>query len=572
MTRFVLWLNAWMLSATAYAIELKLCDDLIIQSKDKLTFTKTERLFLCGDSDNRPWSAPTESQIKLLTTSFLQSRGYYTPTFRREDKILVVDVGDKTRVKSITADKEPIEIDFTRFWVPWRKTLTPTLLDEYEDLVTGRVESKGYPCPSVNLTASAVDGSMEIDVDPGPRLKVAAIDEADDLGLRPGTLRRYYPIKEGDWFNGDLMHIANERIKATEILGSSYMVATCEPEGAVIHHRSVISLPRRMTIGAGFNTETYVVARATYQSTRLDANASSFSAIMSANYFRQHVESNFEWYFLPFSSSLHFKPSLAVDRINEASSEERKTKAEGHFGAYGDIGTESIRGYIGPNLKLIRTLRGTGPAFARILELEANSRIMSHAYEFYRGAPRSGHLLNLRYTTASEQTYSTLAVRTYSAKGEILFNTASLEPPLVVLGFRANAAGSDAAPDVELPDEYLYYIGGSDDVRGFRRRTVPSASKGARSILSGGMEMRLVTVVPYGIQPFVFLDAGKLGQTAFKYDDTVYYSPGAGIRWQSPFGSLRGSVARGLIKTNDEERAESFHPQWVAFVSFGEEF
>lgn len=572
MTQIVYWLIAFAISATASARELKLCSDFVIQSKEQLLFTKTETLFLCGDEDNKPWSEPTESQVKLLTTSFLQSRGYYNPTFRREGKTLVVDVGDKTRVKSITADDEPVEIDFTRFWVPWRKTLTPSLLDEYEELVQGRVEAKGYPCPSVNLTAGAAEGSMNIDVDPGPRLKVTGIDETDDLGLRPRTLRRYYPIKEGDWFNGDLMHIANDRIKATEILGSSYMVATCEPEGAVIHHRSVVSLPRRMTIGAGVNTETYVVGRATYQSTRLDANASSFSAILSANYFRQHVESNFEWYFLPFASPLHFKPSVSTDRVNETSSEERKIKAEGHFGAYGDVGTESIRGYVGPNLNLIRTLRGTGPAFARILELEANGRIMSHSYEFYRGAPRSGHLLDLRYTTASAHTYSTLAVRTYSAKGEILFNTASLEPPLVVIGVRANAAGSDAASDVELPDQYLYYIGGSDDVRGFRRRTVPSANAGTRSILSGGMEMRLVTIIPYGIQPFVFLDAGKLGPSAFKYDQTIYYSPGAGVRWQSPFGSLRGSVARGLIKSSDTERAESFHPQWVAFISFGEEF
>ncbi len=572
MITFIFVIAFLVFDTSANAEDQKLCDHLEIHSDDRLTFTKTEKLLLCGDSDNNPWSDPSDTQIKLLIRSFLQARGYFEPKFTQADKTLHVEVGDKSRIKSLGSKDMPPELDFRRFWVPWRKTLTPALLDEYQDIIKSRIEAEGYPCPSVTATADAIDDSMTIETKAGPRLRVHLIKETEDLGLRPGTLRRYFPIQEGDWFNGDLVHIANERIKIADLIGGSYMVTTCEPEGAVIQHRTAVGPPRRMTVGVGLNTETFLITKASYHSSRLDANASSFDASLSANYFHQHLESSFEWYFLNSPSSLHFKPYLSFDRVNEESSEERMTKGAWHLGAYHDIGPEYLRGYIGPNLNLIRTLRGIGPEYARILELEANARIMSHGYEFYRTSPRSGHLLDLRYTTASPRTYSTLAVTTYSAKGEILFNAASLEPPLLVVGFRGNIAGSDAAPDVELPDQYLYYIGGSDDVRGFKRRTVPSATQGARSIMSGGTELRLFTVIPYGIQPFVFLDAGKLGSKFLTYDPTIYYSPGFGIRWQSPFGSIRGSIARGLIRTPDPERIDAFPPQWLGFVSFGEEF
>lgn len=567
---FAFLLTIW--PGYAAAISSKICTDLEVRSDDRIVFSKTERLFLCGDSDNAPWSAPSQSQIKHFMNSFLQSRGYLEPRFIQEGTSLVVETGDKSRVRILASDDTPPELDFTRFWVPRRKTLMPSLLDEYEDLVRGRIEAEGYPCPSVTATANSTDDSMIIRSESGPRQKIKLIEENENLGLREGTLRRYFPVKEGDWFNGDLVHIANERIKASEILGGSYMVTTCDPDGAVIHHRSVIGPPRRVTAGIGFNTETYAITRVTYHSSRLDANASNFSARLSASYVRQHLESNFEWYFLTRPLSVHFKPTLSFDRINEKSSEERTGKGSWHLGAYSDLGTENIRGYIGPNLNLIQTLRGTGPEYARILEVEANARIMSHAYEFYQGAPRSGHLLDLRYTTASEKTFSTLDVRTYSAKGEILFNALNMEPTLLVLGFRARAAASDAPPDAILPDQYLYYIGGSDDVRGFNRRSIPSPTAGARSILTGGSELRLTTVIPYGVQPFLFVDAGKLGTKPFAYDPTIYYSPGAGVRWQSPIGSLRGSIARGLVQSPDLDIVEDFPARWNAFISFGEEF
>lgn len=561
---------------TAYAsdtVDLKVCDDLIVRGPERLRFSSTERQFLCGDSKNPPWAAPSESQIKLFLVSFLQSRGYFLPSFTREGTVLIGDMGTKSRIKSLASDGTPLELDFHRFWVPKRKPLTPGLLDEYQDLVQGRIEHEGYPCPNVEALANATDGSMTIRAEPGPRQKIVRILEEESVELRPKTLRRYYPFEEGDWFDGDLVFIANQRIKAEDILASSYMVSTCDADGAVVQHRGSTGLPRRMTVGFGANTETYFILRSTYRNGRVDENASRFDAILSANYFHQRVEGSFDWYFLKRPSSIHLKPKVAIDRHTEDNLVERATVASALLGAYRDLGDYYVRLYAGPNLNHVITKRdGEDENFARILEAEFSGRVMSHDYEFYRGAPRTGVLVDWRYTTASKRTLSTVAVNTLSVNGEILFNFAKLEPPLLVFGLRGNIASTDASPDAVLPDQYLYYLGGSDNVRGFKRRTIPSGQQGVRSIASAGAEVRLVTVIPYNLQPFAFIDSGKIGDQPFVYKSTVFYSPGLGLRWQSPFGSLRGSIARGLVHPEDGDRAKNFPPRWNALLSFGEEF
>ena len=546
------------------------CPDLRVIGDVRISFGDTETRFLCGDKKNASWANPPENQVKLFLISFLQSRGFFQPEFSRDGQILVVDIGSKSRIKLLSAAGDPPELDFSRFWVPALRPLTPSLLDDYEALVRGRIQGQGYPCPRVKAEANAADGSMTMTVESGPRQKIIAIKEESVVGLGPHVLRRYYPIEEGDWFDGDLVSIANERIKAEDILASSYMVSTCDADGAVVDHRAASGPSRRFTVGFGVNTETFFLVQSTYRNARVDANASRFDAVISANFFDQKIESSFDWYFLQEPSSLHFQPKLTFERSAEKSSEVRTATASWHLGGYRDAVGHYWRLYVGPNLNFVRTLRGLGPEYARILEMEVSGRIMSHDYEFYRGAPRSGQLLDWRYTVASARTFSTLTVKTISVEGQRLFNFASLEPPLIVFGVRGGAHSTNAAPKVSLPDEYLYYLGGGNDLRGFSRRSIPSPQAGARSSAYLGAEARLVTIIPYGLQPFVFIDSGKVGASAFAFERPLYYSPGVGLRWQSPFGSLRGSIGRGYVDHPTDDRP--VNANWAAFLSFGEEF
>jgi len=54
-------------------------------------------------------------------------------------------------------------------------------------------------------------------------------------------------------------------------------------------------------------------------------------------------------------------------------------------------------------------------------------------------------------------------------------------------------------------------------------------------------------------------------------DKPLFVSEGLGLRWASPFGTLRGSAARGMIWDGDDSTKE-YPQEWVYFFSFGQEF
>ena len=79
-------------------------------------------------------------------------------------------------------------------------------------------------------------------------------------------------------------------------------------------------------------------------------------------------------------------------------------------------------------------------------------------------------------------------------------------------------------------------------------------------------------MLPHGLQPLVFVDAAVVGRSSFKLDPNVYWSPGLGIRWNSPVGSVRVTVARGLVWRRDSAAEVLIKPQWQFFLSLGAEF
>jgi outer membrane translocation and assembly module TamA len=54
-------------------------------------------------------------------------------------------------------------------------------------------------------------------------------------------------------------------------------------------------------------------------------------------------------------------------------------------------------------------------------------------------------------------------------------------------------------------------------------------------------------------------------------EEPIFVSEGFGLRWASPFGTLRGSAARGEIY-NEAGVADEYPQEWVYFLSFGQEF
>ena len=123
----------------------------------------------------------------------------------------------------------------------------------------------------------------------------------------------------------------------------------------------------------------------------------------------------------------------------------------------------------------------------------------------------------------------------------------------------------------QLPTSFKQFLGGSSDMRGFPRKSLPSEGTGSLTKVYLGIELRLNNKLPYNLQPIAFLDFGQLGDLAFDLNATKFYSPGLGIRWQSPIGTVRASAAHGYVI---DDELDTYHDKtnMQYYLSLGEQF
>ncbi len=123
-----------------------------------------------------------------------------------------------------------------------------------------------------------------------------------------------------------------------------------------------------------------------------------------------------------------------------------------------------------------------------------------------------------------------------------------------------------------LAPDMRFFLGGDSNMRGIALNGLPTDQNGFLTVAYDGLELRLADALPYGLQPLLFLDAAMAGRADVHLDPDVYWSPGAGLRWKLPVGSIRGTVARGLVWHRDSTAPPLYPPHWQLFLSFGEEF
>ena len=115
-----------------------------------------------------------------------------------------------------------------------------------------------------------------------------------------------------------------------------------------------------------------------------------------------------------------------------------------------------------------------------------------------------------------------------------------------------------------------FFIGGDADFRGVG----PGELGDESGFLSGvyeGLELRAGDLLPFKLQPLVFIDAAMAGRGSLKLDPDVYYAPGAGMRWSTFIGAFRVTLARSFVWRRDPATAPG-RPHWQFFFSYGREF
>jgi translocation and assembly module TamA len=382
-------------------------------------------------------------------------------------------------------------------------------------------------------------------------------------------MSRFNAFKLGSSFNDRLLVVTGNRIRANGIVQSSYFTKRCSGDGVQLQQVVVPGAPRLLSAGAGVNTEGVLLGKVSWSNTRFDSAGSLLEVSAYGSARLQRLLGKFNWYLLPQHNRLYLNPSIQLIHRNEIPFE--LVSAEAQLGLATTVDTRGmgVSLFAGPIYNYSRTLRGPGAPFTNIFALEARGVLKSHDYEYYTGFPQTGFIVTMIADLSDRAIFSSVTAQRFYVRGEKLWNLGSFDPPLWIFGLRGGYStiitSDTTGPGTLLPANYIQYLGGSFDIRGFGRKELPLDQSNA-NLTSGflGIEARLSHTLPYGFDPFVFADVGALGRNSFTMGLPVYWSPGLGVRWASPVGPVRMTIAHGFINSAPD------HFQF--YFSFGEEF
>ncbi|MCM2277868.1 MAG: BamA/TamA family outer membrane protein [Oligoflexia bacterium] len=556
----------------------RLCPGLRFEGELQPGLSETEHRLLCGDPRSEAWGSIPTHQARFHFRNFLQKRGYLHPSFIAEGTTegvgTLVRIGTPTLLSRIRTQGAPEELRIERRRKLLGRPVTPTLLNEIEQWVYRRLQAAGHPCPDVETLADRDSGEVLVQMRPGPQAPLSAVIEEKPVpGTLPGIFRRYDAFQLGDRFNGDWLAVTANRINAQDVVLNVHFTPECSPapdpeKGVTVRQSVTPGPPRLMSFGFGIDTEGLLLARAAWRHSRLGRGASwlDFTALGSAR--EQLLEATLEWFHLARPSRQSLRPSLLLRHRNERPFETLEARGGIAFSTSADGTRAGLVALAGPSIQGLRTYRGVGPRDSRFLSLDAEATLTSHAFEYYSADPRTGYRLGAAASLGSRALLSTVSAQRAELRGEVLLNYRDFDPPLLVLGFRGALAATFTAERpgaaTGLPASFFHFLGGSSNLRGFGRQELPKDGLGGLTSAFLNSELRLGSTLPWNLDPFVFLDLGALGRAPLALDPPIYHSPGAGLRWLSPIGVFRTTLARGF--------PADVPGHWQLFISFAEEF
>lgn len=540
-----------------------------------IRLTEIERKLLCGDPGTEGWTTIPLNQAEYFMRAFLQQRGYHDPSFAVAGDTLRVDIGQKTRVAALDVKGFPPGVDASKLRRIKGGDLTPKELDGIKTALVALLQNRGYPCPEISLSADGRSGKVTALAAPGARGVMGPIVPARLEKVDPRVFSRYEAFERGQAFDMRLLSLTAQRTVSNALFVSAYYDVICSTAGPTIVQRVVEGKPRLYKLGVGFDTEGYMIGKAQWQKSRIGWRDSTLEGSLYASFREETAEASMHAYIEP-ASRLYLMPQVLFDREDQIQYQYVTGQASLQPGTSWE--SESFRAELvaGPVEEHITTVRGVGPANDTFFSLRTKWTLADHLYEYFAAEPRRGWRASFETRSRAAGVQSTLTAHRVSAQGVALWNVGGYDPPALVFGTRYWAGttyvNDPAYARRTLAPDMRFFLGGDSNLRGVALNGLPRDQDGFLTVAYDGLELRLGDVLPYGLQPLVFLDAAMAGRTDVHLDPDVYWSPGAGLRWRLPVGSIRGTAARGLVWRRDAASPPLYAPHWQFFLSFGQEF
>lgn len=557
--------------------EKSLCPHIVLH-EGRLDLNENERVLVCGSSKGEEgWESVPLPQAQYQLNVILQNKGYLNARFEREGDRLSVWSGPRTRISGfeVRGGVPPLQPEKKRQVVG--EPLEPVKLNEVERWADLGLRSHGHACPELAVQAQGWNGLVRVEAEPGPRQKIVGLEYKGLDGLDPRALERYRPFESGDWYDVRKTQIMTMRMMADGLFQSAYFVTHCRSDIVDLELNAAVGKPRLIRFGVGASTEEFPFADIWFRNARLDDQASSVSASIHASPREQSLTVSSELYWLSFLREAFLGPRFRVAREVERSYEVIQARLGGDLGRSWDEWDMRIQGRVGPTLNFTKTVEGVGPDDTYYLSWEGSLFVMNHQYEVFMRDQYEGWTGGLRYRGQRKGLGSEINADRYDIDLKSLWNVGGFSPPLFVLGTRVETVLVDADQIDQgntrnlLPIEYRLFYGGDRNLRGFARQILTNGGLGYLTAAYVGFELRLIEELPYRLQPFLLYDIARLGNRRLALDPPVFVSEGAGLRWASPFGTIRGSAARGRIFAADESTG-GYPREWIYFFSFGQEF
>ncbi len=546
-----------------------------IESPSPIKFSAVEKDWLCGKSESASWRTIPITEKQLFLKSFLQSRGYLAPEFREQGEDLVVKTGPLSQVKEFEVQGAPEPWDWKKRRRILGRTLNPGLLDEMTKWSRRQLQFRGYPCPTVQSEALIESQKVLLKVNPGARSTFGDYETQGEEKMDTEILDRYTAFLPGDTFDIRLLELTSNRILQEDLYVSAYFDVLCpQNQNMKIVRRLMPAQPRLLTFGVGFDSEEGPIAESTWKATRLNGAANSFDTKLHASLREQTLESRYHYYLSSsLKSRLQLIPNLKLERTVEPTFETRTSKAGVALGYGWEESTFRPQFEIGPALGTTDLTQGAVNTRVQNVRVETEVNVTSHLFEYNMGDPQTGWNFIL---DTSSQFQNVVAKKTFhrlTLRHHVYWNLGSLEPPFLILGSRGFIGTflTDEKPLTadDVPISERLFLGGSQDLRGFSRRSLPGGQEGFLSAVYEGLELRAGEWFNYSIQPLIFIDWAMAGLTEDSFESAYYYSPGVGVRYASPFGPVRATLARGFV---EQRSLADPNTGYQLYFSFGREF
>ncbi|MES2527248.1 MAG: BamA/TamA family outer membrane protein [Bdellovibrionota bacterium] len=534
----------------------------------KIDFSDTELNLICGDKKSHAWKYIPPYEAQFILKGFLQSRGYLNPHFEVKEGVLHVKKGHKSTVKKVHVIagnhnlEKKIQRDLKRLYK--RRELTTSMLNSMEGDANGQLRKRGFPCGKVNSEVDVNTDTVTMLIRPDEKYKFGKIKREEIPGLHENALDRFYPMKDDQRFNGDLLILTEKRILRAEVLQGTYFLEKCGKNNFSLEQRFIVGPARTFRFGAGASTEVGPMARARWSHNRAGKMASLLSASLEASLRVQSLNLTADYF--PWTDKPRQSLFSQIDVIRESQFkyEQFLTRVRPQMKWTRDIhqhGTTLILGPAYENGTYHSQDKSDTRTFSTAV-LEGSFQRMSHDYEIFDIHPQEGDEESIALSYRNPMLGFGESLTKIDTSAVRLGRLTNLGRGAIIGGIRMKAGTSFVRSTADLsalPPEVKYFGGGSDDLRGYLLRTLPrndGAGALSKFLLKG--EIRKTHFFHEKVETFTFVDGGYFGEKSFSLESRIWYSPGLGLRWLSPIGLVQGYWARALATSPSKDFGNFF--------------